>query len=250
MTESLRLERIVFAFDARSHADPRLAAALRLAAGSRPDLEAVFVEDQDLVNLAALPFASEVGLSAGLRQLDPTALRTSLRAHAEELRRGLEAMARSGGRQLSFSTVQGRLTARLQALLEEASVAVLSRGAAAATATRGPVTGQLVAVPFGGGEGDARALIVAAELAVQVGGELMVLLAPDAARRLEWRRRADALLAARGVRRHFLGAAPEAGELLAALRHTGADYLVLAAPLSTALERLLQRLSCPLLLVR
>jgi hypothetical protein len=54
------------------------------------ELLGLFIEDVDLLRLAALPFAAEVGFaSAARRELDPASLERALRAQAARLRQAL-----------------------------------------------------------------------------------------------------------------------------------------------------------------
>jgi hypothetical protein len=68
------------------------AALTRLARDMQAELLGLFIEDVDLLRLAALPFAAEVGLaSAARRALEPAALERALRAQASSLRESLAA---------------------------------------------------------------------------------------------------------------------------------------------------------------
>ncbi|RME35166.1 MAG: hypothetical protein D6786_02685, partial [Gammaproteobacteria bacterium] len=68
-------ERIVIALDLDTGARPALELAATLAALLDRELEALFVQDQDLLNLAALPFVSEIDRLSGVsRHLDPGTL--------------------------------------------------------------------------------------------------------------------------------------------------------------------------------
>lgn len=91
----LRIARVAIAFDA-SCEPGLLAAAADLAARLEAQLEALFVEDDALLRLAALPFAQEICLaSAVARPFTPDALRRGLQTAADRLR---AAVAETAGR--------------------------------------------------------------------------------------------------------------------------------------------------------
>lgn len=102
--------RIVIVLDAGPSARGALEAAAALAAAQEAELVALFVEDPDLIHVAGLPFASEIGVtSAARRALDAVAMRRSLRALAEEVRRTIELIARRVPLQWSFQIARGTL---------------------------------------------------------------------------------------------------------------------------------------------
>ena len=61
-----RIERVVVALDAVSENRATIDTAARLAARWRARLHGVFVEDDDLLRLANLPFARQVSLGVGV----------------------------------------------------------------------------------------------------------------------------------------------------------------------------------------
>lgn len=119
--------RIVVLLDASAPGMEALEVAAARAAELNAELIAVFVEDADLLHLAGLPFAREIGVaSATHRAMDAGAMRRSLRALAEEARRSIEAVARRTPLQWSFSVARGALDAELLAAAAEADLIVES----------------------------------------------------------------------------------------------------------------------------
>ncbi|OGA29524.1 MAG: hypothetical protein A3I65_06745 [Betaproteobacteria bacterium RIFCSPLOWO2_02_FULL_68_150] len=103
--------RIVVLLDASAPGRAALEAAAARAAELDAELVAVFVEDADLLNLAGLPFAREIGIaSATGRAMNAGAMERSLRALAEEARRSIESIARRVPLQWSFSIAHGALS--------------------------------------------------------------------------------------------------------------------------------------------
>jgi hypothetical protein len=89
MSGEARSDRVVaVAFDTSARGQAALEAAVRLAAATRAQLQGLFVEDEDLLRLAGLPFAREIDcLSASLRQLHAATMERALRTAAIEAQR-------------------------------------------------------------------------------------------------------------------------------------------------------------------
>ncbi|HEX9050121.1 MAG TPA: hypothetical protein VF841_06255, partial [Anaeromyxobacter sp.] len=86
--------RIVVGLDASAASLDALAAAAALAGRLRADLAGVFVEDEDLIRLAGLPFAGVVRLPGGAREgIDLARAEAELRALAAGAREALERAA-------------------------------------------------------------------------------------------------------------------------------------------------------------
>ncbi|MFZ2004137.1 MAG: hypothetical protein WB697_09170 [Stellaceae bacterium] len=88
------IERIVVALDATSENRTAIDTAARLAARWKAHLHGVFVEDDDLIRLANLPFARVVTLGFGVEAIDLQQARRQMRAFAERARHELAAAAR------------------------------------------------------------------------------------------------------------------------------------------------------------
>jgi len=107
--ERASVHRVLVVLDTASEAAHLLEAASALAAGMRTSLAALFVEDERLMQAAALPFASELGVaSAQVRPLAPIAIERALRAQAAQMRRVLEAAASRFSLSWSLEIERGR----------------------------------------------------------------------------------------------------------------------------------------------
>jgi len=102
-----RVARVVVALDAVSENRAAIDTAARLAARWQARLHAVFIEDDDLLRLANLPFARQVSLGAGVEQLTLQQAERQIRAFAEYARRDLEAAALRHGIAWTFDIVRG-----------------------------------------------------------------------------------------------------------------------------------------------
>jgi hypothetical protein len=91
-----------------------LTLAARFAHASGAELAALFVEDLNLLRLAALPFAFEIGPAfASWRPLTVNALEHSFRQQADLLRRGLAELAQAMRLRSSFTVARGMLVPAL-----------------------------------------------------------------------------------------------------------------------------------------
>ena len=226
-----------------------LEAATEMASLLRATLQGVFVENIELLRLAQLPFAREVSLvSASARRLESAQLERDLRAQAEQMRRLLERRAATLSLTWSFRVERGAVATTL-ADDGTLDVVVLGRSYGHGAPQQRP--GGNVLVTFDGSEESLRALDVAATMATP-DGELLVLLAgPDVPR---LRPQAAAHLAQRRITSHYVSL-PELSpaQLLAAGKRYHCRMLVVSGGgLRTpqALQQLLQKSTCPVVLAR
>lgn len=100
--------RVLIALDAMQDDLGALETAIALAAQRESELMMLFIEDMNLVNLAGLPFASEIDSSSVKeRKLDSMQMTRSFRTQAQRLIRQLEQMTRQKNVSYSFRTVRG-----------------------------------------------------------------------------------------------------------------------------------------------
>jgi len=98
--------RVVVALDAASENRAAIGAAARLAARWKAHLHGVFVEDDDLIRLAHLPFARQVTLGFGVERLTLQRAERQMRVFAERARQELAASAKRHGIDWSFEIVR------------------------------------------------------------------------------------------------------------------------------------------------
>ena len=111
-------------------------AAAAIAGNIEGELAGLFVENIDLLHLAALPFTREIGFpSAESRELDVERMERTLRAVAAEASRMLGTVAASARLQWSFRVTRGVFAAELASAAERADLVLVpgaghvSRGA-------------------------------------------------------------------------------------------------------------------------
>ena len=100
--------RIVIGLDTSLVARETLSLAARLAASVDARLSGVFVEDEDLLSLAGLPFAREVSFSGQVSRVDSERMLRAMRAQAESARRVLSRIADEAHVEWSFDVRRGR----------------------------------------------------------------------------------------------------------------------------------------------
>jgi hypothetical protein len=102
-----------------------LEAAAELAQRMEAELVGLFVESQDLLHFAGLPFARAVGYaSATKRRLDVESMERALRTLAGEARDTLAVIAARTPVQWSFRVARGTLSAELLAAAGEADLII------------------------------------------------------------------------------------------------------------------------------
>ena len=120
------VRRILVAIDASAASLDALAAAASLAVRLGSELEGMFVEDEDLLRLAALPFAGIVRTPGGERErIDPASAEVALRAMAARARDALQLAASRHGVAWSFRVSRGRVVREVLAAAEGADLVVL-----------------------------------------------------------------------------------------------------------------------------
>lgn len=188
MTEAVlvKTHRVLVALDTSARGRAALEAAVRLAQNLHAELQGLFVEDEDLVRLASLPFAREVDLaSASSRELGSINMERALRAAAEEAQRTFVAASEQVNLRWTFRVVRGTVAqASLAAAVDVDLLVIGQQGrsprimASDALRYRFGNKRRVVAV-FGGSPSDLRALKFASRLAEPRNVVLTVVVIAD-----------------------------------------------------------------------
>lgn len=274
--EALELRRILVALDASTHSLAALEAASRLAAELRAELLGLFVEDVDLLQVAALPFTRTMSAQTrGEQPLDPATMERALRVRAAQARAALAATAERRQVRWSFRIARGEI---IDEVLSEAgrcdlvtlgktSKASVRRARLGGTARNAAARASCSVLLYQEGtrldwpivalfDGSTRALAVASEFARIYGTELTVLVvAGDTQTLARLGREAAAWLKRRGRAAHIRPVdRAAAAEICHAVRTEGGGLLVLdrEGPLARRedLGAMLDELECPVLLLR
>jgi hypothetical protein len=109
------IERILVILDAAAETNAAISAAVRLAAQSRVPLHAVFIEEEDLLTLAALPIVRHFVPGGGRATLTGAEIELHWRAAAARAHDDLLAAASAQALECSFEVVRGTVEAALAA---------------------------------------------------------------------------------------------------------------------------------------
>lgn len=112
------IDRVVVPLDAAAESGAAIDTAARLAARAHAPLHGVFVEDEDLLNLASLPFTRQTTLGAAAEALTREHVELHLRIAAERAKKELMAAAERHGITASFEVVRGASATALTAVSE------------------------------------------------------------------------------------------------------------------------------------
>jgi nucleotide-binding universal stress UspA family protein len=193
------IRRILVALDASTHSLAALEAAAKLAASLHAELIGLYVEDENLLHFAGLPFAQAVrSPTAHRRSIDSDRMEREMRLEASQARRALESAADRVHARWSFRIVRGQVTEVVLAAALDADLLAMGRigrpllsrsrlgSTARAASTRtgrsvlliqdGSDLSYPVLVTYDGSVAAQRSLEFAAKLARASGDDLNVLL--------------------------------------------------------------------------
>ena len=161
--------RVIVAIGPAAPDSPALVAAAQLARAAGAELAALFVEDINLLRLAELPFAFEIGAaSATMRRVVASEVEHALKRQAGELRRALAEAVHGAQLDWTFGTVRGRPVRVLLEASAEGDLVVLASSAVrtlAHTELAGALRAAMSAISPGVKPQKARPIAVALRLA-------------------------------------------------------------------------------------
>lgn len=273
------IQRILVALDASTYSLSALEAAAALAAGQHAELVGLFVEDENLLNLAGLPFAREVRApSARRKALDSDEMEQGLRLQASQARQTMEAVAGRYGVRWSFHTIRGQVTPTLLAAALKVDLLAMGRvsrpfsgrsrlGSTARAALaetkrslllmpRGSNLSYPILVTYDGSRAGGQALAAAIRMARAGGNHLTVLLLSDTLKEVEVLREVVVgLVEERGPDTQFDWMPQADVDKLIEITQSIQDCVVILGgenPLlrADAIQELLDATDCPVMLVR
>jgi len=202
VAERGEVRRVLVALDPSPHGRAALAEAIALAARQGAEIVGLFVEDEELLRVAGLPFVREFGLCDPRgRPLDLREMERRLRAQAMAMREEMEREAARTRITCTFQVTRGQVATEVIAAGANADVIFVGRTREQARASRlgstaravlsrsrrtvfcvrhRPVSGRAVVAAYDGSEASGRALRVAADLAGP-GPDGVVILVPAGA---------------------------------------------------------------------
>ena len=258
-SDSAAAKRLMLALDAGRCAAADISLAIDLAALIGAELQGLFVEDSDLLRLAALPFAREVGGRSGQhRPMERSAVESMLKRRVERVAGELERAGKQRNIAVSHRTARGKMVRQALEHGRHGDVVLLhpTTRAKAATATRATLAALGPVMVWYDAPAAAASLEVAIPLARRSGAQVLVgfpslLFGSDADARSAlgaWLTQASVPVRMRRV------ADASAAALIDAARAARAVQLIVCGEgvlSDTAmLERLLGELSSDLILIR
>lgn len=118
---------IVVTIDSSTFAPPAIALATALARARRQAVHGVFLEDEDLLQVARLPFSREVSRVSGqARELSALQLARAMARHAEEFRAALAREAQLMAIRWSYSTLKGNRWRVVRADVPAADILIIA----------------------------------------------------------------------------------------------------------------------------
>lgn len=253
-----RMRRIAVMLDACQVSARTLEEAVQIAARMGAQLEGIFVEDIDLIQIAELPFLREVrSVSRSENTINLTRMEQELRVLARRAERLLGEHAARHNVSWSFRIWRGSIDTELLTADTEADVFALTRlGPSLARIPAVPTRTAAVSVVFTGTDASTRALETAMRLTTEPYKELNILLpAENEAEAVSLQEQAIRQLGEHATSADFIrlndGSLNDLLEVLAvtnsAVLIVERDNKLLQVP---SLKRSLNNLNCPLLIVR
>jgi nucleotide-binding universal stress UspA family protein len=195
----LEVRRILVALDTSPNSLAALSAAVDLAQRTKAEVIGLFVEDEEMLSVAEVPYAREiVYLSAREEPLDRSGMERKLRTQSEVARKALESAAEQANVRWSFRKVRGDVGAELLAAAADVDLVAIGKvgwsigsririGSTALELALGAVplllsgsirasTNPHVFVYYDGSTGAQRAVRIAARIAKNDGGSIVALL--------------------------------------------------------------------------
>ena len=103
------LKNILIVFDAAGFNPVAMQTVIELAVRSQTGIQALYIEDSNLLNAVELPFTREVSLhTAAISSIDSTLMIQKLRTDAESIKKQIEKIAVTRSVSLSFSSMRGQ----------------------------------------------------------------------------------------------------------------------------------------------
>jgi hypothetical protein len=265
--------RVIVAVGSTSPDPLTLAAAAQLAQAVGGELAALFVEDINLLRLAELPFAFEIGATLPTpRPLATRDVERAFRAQAADSRRALAEIANALQLDFTFEIVRGKPASALFEASAEQDLIVLAGTATRVFAHNTPAStarhalrtsaspvksrrAQPVAAMLEAGPSAQRVLAVALELARAGGADLILLLAADESRNAPLAAVVENWLEDRRASARIIALPDSTPDRVARLvAQAGAHALLWPGDgdleIMAKVEPLLAAISCPLIVVR
>lgn len=173
-------KRIIVALDSSNRGAFALAAASRLASEWSAELRGLFIEDPNLLRLAALPCTSEIDSTSGiLRILNTSSIARALERRAVRARQEIVEAAQRTRLDWSFRILQTTMFEAISTAWRDAELVLIGRDAASYADTAGA---EWIMVVDEGTDADSRIVSTAMHLARDSSSGIIRLLTENGAR--------------------------------------------------------------------
>ena len=120
------LKNILIVFDAAGYTPVAMQTVIELAVSWHTGIQALYIEDSNLLNAVKLPFTREVSLhSAEISSIDSTLMMQKLRTDAESIKKQIEKIAVTRSVSLSFSSMRGQKMQVIKNCTEEVNMVLI-----------------------------------------------------------------------------------------------------------------------------
>ena len=120
------LKNILIVFDAAGYTPVAMQTVVELAVSSQTGIQALYIEDSNLLNAVELPFTREVSLhTAEISNIDSMLMMQKLRTDAESIKKQIEKIAVTQSVSLSFSSMRGQKTQVIKNRTEESNMVLI-----------------------------------------------------------------------------------------------------------------------------
>lgn len=260
--------RVLFALDASRDSRRALASLADIATRLQAELVCLFVEDENLLRMAALPMTKVFSSASSGSDLDVETLERALRGAAAESRAFLEGIARQSDVRCAFRVVRGVVASEVVARSDVGDLVVVDRRTAAAawSSIVADVRGAILVLDARAALGDSLIAVYPAEEAweqgvagiarlAEVTGRRLAVIRPADAEAVEFERRLTELLAGSPIGWEIVAPDHDAETLARAVRARPGTVLAVPSSLVSLtsgedIEALLQRTGCSMLVVR
>ena len=171
-------KKILLVIDTACYSPVSMQSMIELAAGLQAGIEALYVEDINLLTAVDLPFTREVSIhTASISNINSAMMTEKLRADAENIKRQIEKIAISHRVSISFSSIRGQKTQLIKNRTQELSMALIPAVYSTADRAAHPQTKQVLAVVYDEqNPSSEKALSLALSQAIKNSYELFVIV--------------------------------------------------------------------------
>jgi hypothetical protein len=121
-----KIKNILIVFDAAGYTPVSMQTVVELAVGLQAGIQALYIEDSNLLNAVELPFTREVSLHTAERSsIDSALMMQKLRTDAESIKKQIEQIAVTRSVSLNFSCMRGQKAQIIKNHREEVNMVLI-----------------------------------------------------------------------------------------------------------------------------